>query len=218
MWRGEGRSKKNFVTARIMWLKKEATQHYFEISKYADGKSEVISEWELVRELNGRLEKIELDSYEREGTTRKLLKFYIGDWDESVVLSTAYTWVAKSIIYSLASYVNAWNNLKWELVLSLYISKNGNKNIWIKHDWEDLKNEFNWDDDIKAKTKPILTTEWEFVKYDTKELDKWIDTELVPSINIACGNLQTELEEVEKNPKIKEAAKKEEEEDDGLPF
>ena len=217
MGRWEWRSRKNFVTARIMWLKKKALQHFFEISKYADGKSEIISEWEMVRELNWRLEKVELDSYEREGTTRKLLKFYIGDWDDSVVLSTSYTWVAKSIIYSLASYVNGWNDLKWELVLSLYISKNKNKNVWIKHDGEDLKNTFDWDEDIKAKTKAILTTDWEFVKYDTKELDKRIDTELVPAINVACGNLETELEEVEKNPKIKEDAKKEEDED-SLPF
>lgn len=209
---------KSFVTARIMGLKKEAEKHYFEISKYQDGKTEILSDEDNIQELNGKLSEIQLDSYEWEWKTRPLMKFYITDdnWD-NVVLSTSYNQISKQLVYGLAT-IAQLGKIEKELILSLYISKNGNKNLWLKHWGEDIQHHFDWEKDIKGRTEPVMDTKWEFVRYDTTELDKWINEKLIPEINASCLWLQSELEEVEKNPVIAEKTKAKETSDEDLPF
>jgi len=205
------------IIARVMNLKfDEKDPHYFEISKWFWDKKEILSE--DANKINGKLVKIELGDYEWNKQTIKTMDITIDDNGERLVRQTTYNNLSRNAIYCLAGL----DVIDQELFLTLYVSKEkGNKNVWVKHGMDDLKNWFDREKDIKARTKAVMDWE-EFVKYSYKELDAWIDETLIPKINdaVADKDLLDELETVEKKPAKapKKAEKKVETPDDSLPF
>ena len=212
MWYWTQEVKKS-LTAHVMNLKyDEKEPHYFEISTWFGDKKKILSD--NANMISGKLVKIGTDSYEWNNKTIKTLSIILDDNWERIERQTTYNNLSRSVIYSLASL----DKIEHELYFSLYVSKAGKKNVWVKHWLDDVQHTFDWEKDIKWRTKAVM--DWdEFVRYNYSELDKWINEDLIPKINkaVVFEDLQTELEEVEKNPKIKED-KKQEEFDDDLPF
>jgi len=176
----------NQVKVKVLWLKKEDTELFFEISKYENWKSIVLED--KAKWIDWKLVKVEVWGYKWEENGKekftKTLSFLLNDWENDMLLSIWFNILSRNIIYNLASQ----DKIDGKVEFSLYISKSGNKYCWVKVWWVDCKNGFDFEKDIKWRTKPLLDEDWEFIKYSYKELDGWIENTLVPKINSSIVN------------------------------
>jgi len=99
---------------------------------------------------------------------------FIDEKQDRYVVSTTFTWLATSIINSLAWWVDRWNTFK-NMCISLY-SKDDYARVWLFSDGDMM----SWKHDIKdllAKTKKVKVN-WEDVT-DREELNEFLKEEIV---------------------------------------
>lgn len=190
--RGQTTSK-NYFNATLEWLKED--RHYFKITKYNAGVTEVVADNQNI--LKGNLIEVKPITYKYKDSRGieqigKKIQFTIEQEGEQVQLQMYYNKISRAMIYALASGKDLW-----EIEFSLYISKKGNKGCRVKNNGQDLTSIFDFEKDIKAK----CSYSEQFKMYDYSKLDERINNELIPNIN---SKLMYKVDETQSKEQTKE--------------
>lgn len=163
------------LRAKILGLRKGDPSLHFEIKK---GDEVMTAEF-----IEGRVKKIELDSYEYEGRKRETFKITIHDEGEEIVLGTAWTAIGRNIINTLANDdVDFSKKIKFSLyrkerddgkIFNQIGLRQGDTMLKWKHDWDKQKSLMEEVKDPKTK---------EFLRMDYSELEKLLKED-VEAIN-----------------------------------
>lgn len=200
MWfTNNSQSSVNYI--KIKGLKKEFETHFFEVN------------WEPidVNTFEGTLIGAKADSYEYEGSMKNTMKLLFEDSDgEQFQLDAGYNSITRSLLNSILGFMDANPpKTKMDIQLSLYISKAGYKQIWIKING--ARAEWKWD--IAAQKTMIETI---VKKNGDKENDYFdYDKKLKESLSDIQAFIGEETKVEEKAPRKSNG---EEIDVDNLPF
>lgn len=159
---------KGAYTVKLLWMKRDDPEHYFQISK----------DWKVIAEsakfISGKLVRVWLDSYEtEEWGTRNLMKFLLQDGNEMLYLAISFNMLSRSLVNCLAS-----ADKIWELNLSLYMSGSWYKSIGVRNDNQKLSWKYSMDEINKLKTFIKDPDTWEVVKTKYDKVDEMYQNEL----------------------------------------
>ena len=112
------------------------------------------------------------------------------DSEGQYILQSAFTWVGRNILNSLASAEKLW-----DIKLSLYINKKGFKSVWVENNWEGLRWKYPIEDQM-AMVEEVKNKSGEVVQRDYVALEQFYIDTVIPEIQ-AKLDVVKEVEAVE---------------------